>query len=87
MCGILSIDALTYKNVFPMSKITILVFAPKQFLRFWTKNLDFGEIPKFVIVMMMQMYVSSKRKLVEKRILESTLSKAPTIALNNLLYS
>ena len=48
MCWILTIDTLTYKKVFRMSKITILVFAPKQFLRFWAKNLDFHEISKFV---------------------------------------
>ena len=70
MCRILSVDTFTYKNVFPTLKIASLAFAPKQFLRFWTKNLDFGEIPKFVTVMMMQMYVSSKRKLVEKRFLK-----------------
>ena len=48
MCRILSVDTFTYKNVFPTLKIASLAFAPKQFLRFWTKNLDFGEIPKFV---------------------------------------
>ena len=48
MCLILTINTLTYKKVFRMSEITILVFASKQFLLFWAKNLDFHEIPKFV---------------------------------------